>query len=467
MADESGVNGADNWGFAGETRGAFSEEQAREHHALGLLQKRLDKMIQNGELGGFRRELLEAILAESDKDVVARGEKVIAALKQTTKPRLVLESAADAIEAFPDLWANPKPAISTGLRRLDRVLSGGLRAGDMIALAGHAKGGKSALTLQIAYDYAKGQKRSEEGASIDTDLHPVVVYLSPEMTRAEMVARWIAREAFAIRLEKRLPAVTYSAVLYGKAWRHEIHGDEKLKKSAHEALIDAMTRVKEVVGPKDKPRVFAQKLPAGSTPWDVRELVKMARDKHDGAPVLLVVDPLQRLFAGASGMMYGRALDTINSAEISRVAAVAEQLKTIADDDGVAVIFSSDTTKESVKTSGGSSTGLRGSYQLNHWATAIFGMQTADTPEALVARLQEGGIIEDGKKSAESWAAKLLDETEPYWFDGEKSTSLKLLNFKYTLVECSGIRNGKPEHIPLGWVPGAMAFFEGEDHKKQ
>ncbi|MBK6812872.1 MAG: DNA repair protein RadA, partial [Sandaracinaceae bacterium] len=42
------------------------------------------------------------------------------------------------------------PATSTGLVQLDRVLNGGLRGGDLIALSGAAKAGKSTLAGQIA-----------------------------------------------------------------------------------------------------------------------------------------------------------------------------------------------------------------------------------------------------------------------------------------------------------------------------
>src|SRR5262249_17534350 len=150
----------------------------------------------------------------------------------------------------------------------------------------------------------------------------------------------------------------------------------------------------------------------GTTPDDIRRWVRAARETVAGAPTLLVVDPLQRLYASERGNMTGRALERVNAEETDRVGAVAAQLKEIADQDDIAILFLSDTTKENVRTSGSSATGLRGSYALNHWATAIFGLQVAPTPEALATRLHEAKVIDDARTFEES-----LRGAMPSWWD--------------------------------------------------
>jgi hypothetical protein len=377
--------------------------------------------------------------------------KVEASLHAEAKRRL--HAAVTVLEGLPDRWANPPPATSTGLTQLDRVLNGGLRGGDLIALSGAAKAGKSTLAGQIAFEFA----RPPAGAAARP--RGVVIYVSVEMPEHEVVSRWITREAFFLTLDRRTPWISYAAVLYGSAWRREVTQDPQRNHAIQRTLIDAMQQVAAVVGPPGSPHLFVQRAPSGTTPWDLRRLVRAAREAHtEGAPALLVVDPLQRLFAGPMGQLQGRALDQINANEIERVARVAEQLKTIADEDDVAVLFTSDTTKEAVRTSGGSSTSLRGSYALNHWATAIFGLHVAEGPEELAARLTEGGIVPKDQKGA--LESRLRHEGVPSWF--EREAAVTELGRRYAFADCSGARNSAETHLLLGYVKGAMTFLEGD-----
>ena len=64
----------------------------------------------------------------------------------------------------------------------------------------------------------------------------------------------------------------------------------------------------------------------------------------------------------------------------------------MADSEGFAVIFTSDTTKSAVLNNTSSSTSLRGSYELNHLATTVLGVYSGETPEAVQKKLHAGDV---------------------------------------------------------------------------
>ena len=196
----------------------------------------------------------------------------------------------------------------------------------------------------------------------------------------------------------------------------------------------------------------------GTTPWDIRRYARAARASHPkGTPLLLIVDPMQRLLAGASDLLSVRALERINAEESARVGLVAAQLRSIAEDDDVAVLLGSDTTKENVRTSSGSSTGMRGSYEINHWTTGNFMLHADEDASELADRIVEGRIVP--KSGKEAFERRLL-ECVPEWFLRE--TAVAELGRCYAFVDCSGVRNAKKNHVCMGYVTGAMAFVEGD-----
>ena len=356
------------------------------------------------------------------------------------------------LAGLPHRWENPAPCVSTGIEQLDRLLNGGLRGGDMLAFAGAAKAGKSTLMGQVGFDFARGP----EGTAGPRGL---LIYVSVEMPDYEIMSRWITREAFKLTLERRTPWMDYSAVLYGRAWRGEVTCDPNRNEAIRRTLVDAMRNVEAVVGPADAPHVYVQRAPMGTTPWDIRRYVRVARAGHPkDTPVLLIVDPMQRLLAGASELLSARALERINAEENARVALVAAQLRNIAEEDDVAVLLGSDTTKENVRTSSGSSTGMRGSYEINHWTTGNFMLHADEDASQLAERVAEGRIV---SKSGEDALEQRLLSCVPEWFTRE--TAVEALGRRYAFVDCSGVRNAKKNHVCLGYVTGAMAFVEREE----
>jgi hypothetical protein len=394
-----------------------------------------------------REETSEERSAREKREAAAKAEALLdAEAAKRLRPGTVI------LAGLPHRWENPVPCVSTGIAQFDRLLNGGLRGGDMLAFAGAAKAGKSTFMGQVGFDFARGPEVPTEQP------RGVLVYVSVEMPDFEIMSRWITREAFKLTLERRTPWMDYGAVLYGRAWRGEVTRDPMRNEAIRRTLVDAMRNVESVVGPAEAPHVYVQRAPIGTTPWDIRRYVRAARAAHPkGTPMLLIVDPMQRLLAGATDLLSPRALERINAEESARVGLVAAQLRSIAEDDDVAILLGSDTTKENVRTSSGSSTGMRGSYEINHWTTGNFMLHADDDASELADRIVEGRIV---PKAGKDDLERRLEECVPEWFTRE--TSVAELGKCYAFVDCSGVRNAKKNHVCMGYVTGAMAFVEGD-----
>ena len=171
-------------------------------------------------------------------DVEAWMEGSLTALRtavDATPTRAPLASPAEAVRELVTSWERPAPYAPTGLVGLDQMLSGGLRAGNVLGLAGAAKAGKSALAGQILYD--------------TTGPNVIGIYASVEMPRAEVWARFITLEAFRLALEGndgRGPlgeVLTFADVYHGTAYRHGRAADARAEDVAKLArLNEAATR---------------------------------------------------------------------------------------------------------------------------------------------------------------------------------------------------------------------------------
>lgn len=359
----------------------------------------------------------------------------------TPKGALVLVSIADAFVALQKEWENPTPAMSTGLAPIDEQMRGGLRPGDFVAVVGAAGGGKSALVAQIALETAKA------GAS--------VIYASVEMPATEIVARWLAREAFD-ELDPNADVrgdLGYASILYGEHTRDAESDVLALVEGARQRLAAVADRV------------FVQQVTPGSTVADLRKMVDMARARArvtDGAdapdrPVVLVVDPMQRFYASDSDTgtgRTGRALEAVNASETERVGAVAQELKELADKHNVAVLATSDTTKQAAGGATSSALSLRGSYVFNHMCTLVLGLHSKETVEGLVKWLN-GGPKNEKPADVPTFDAKALEDGLPAKWSGKAA---RKLGQRVVAVECSKNRRGKPTDFVLGGVLGAAWF---------
>jgi hypothetical protein len=307
----------------------------------------------------------------------------------------------------------------------------------MLILVGAAKSGKSTLAGEIAYN----------GAA----LNGLVVYISPEMASMEIRSRWYAAAAFRRAPEDGSVWISYSSILRGIAWRGECGETERA------LLENAMNDMKPVLS-----RCYPERVAPGSTVEDVCRIVDAARRQHPDALPLVVIDPLQRLFAAPMGAAQGRVLEGINADEISRVGMVAQQVRDVADCEGWAVMATSDTTKAGAA-GASSSSSLRGSYMLNHAATTILGLHVAPSVEMLVQRLMDGTI---GEQADRAGIIAQLKGAIPHEWGSRKDLQPEALGMRYAYLDCSGNRNGPQNDLALAYVPGAMLFTERTSPKE-
>lgn len=351
-------------------------------------------------------------------------------------PSAPYRSSPSIHEALEESWTQPDVVAKTGMRGLDANLRGGMRRGECIALAGSAGHGKSSLAIQLAIEAARSGG--------------VAIYCTVEMPSEEIIARAIAREMFAFADPSGGDwAVGFGDVLIGQHQRPETFTSEPVQTEVMERYI----RAREVLHREVYPRLIVQQLAPGATIGDVGELVAKVRAHlaFDGL-VVLVVDPLQRLFATARGARTGHALESVNANETERMGAVVQELKQLADSQNLAAVFTSDTTKASAAGDAvGDGLELRGSYQLAHLATCVLTLragpdagQLADRVKGIAGALDADAIL----RGAPSW---LKDRTDAMH-----------LGARYAFIHCAKNRRGPPQSFAMGFIPGAGLFVDGD-----
>jgi len=329
-------------------------------------------------------------------------------------------------------WGEPDVFAKTGMRGLDAMLYGGLRRGECVAIAGSAGHGKSSLAIQLAIEAARSSG--------------VAIYCTAEMAPDEILARAVAREMFTLANNDGAAwGVGFGEVNRG----HHLEGRSITSETMQTEVLERYRRAKDQLHREVYPRLIVRPLAGGATIADVGDLVQRVRGHlaFEGL-VVLVIDPLQRLFASAMGARTGKALEAVNANETERVSAVVQELKALADAQNLAAVFTSDTTKASAA---GERTGdgleLRGSYQLAHLATVILTMR-ADIDAKELASKSNALDEETIRRSAPTW-----------W--GQRADAVKL-GAKYALLHCAKNRNGPPASFAMGFIPGAGAFVEGD-----
>lgn len=365
--------------------------------------------------------------------------------------RAPLASPVEVVRELVTSWERPAPYAPTGIAGLDQMLSGGLRAGNVLGLAGAAKAGKSALAGQILYDA--------------TCPHVIGIYASVEMPRAEVWARFITLEAFRLSLadnDGRGPSghlLTFADVYHGTAYRRGRAADARAEDVARLARLNEAAALAA-----SRTNLYVESIAPGSTPTHLRALVRRARDAwwvaHPGAErplCVLVIDPIQRLFAAPSGSLTGAALERINADEVSRMGQVAQQLKVLADCEGVAIVFPSDGTKSGAAAGPQVVTDLRGNYQLNHLATTILGLHTRRPANPSDPRSAALALTGDDEGRADA----ILRAMPAWWERWAATDEARRFGPRPIAVDCSGNRQADAGDLVLGFVRGACAFVEG------
>ena len=146
----------------------------------------------------------------------------------------------------------------------------------------------------------------------------------------------------------------------------------------------------------------------------------------------------------------------MNSNETERVGTVAQELKFLADTESMAVLFTSDTTKAAAMGAQSSVGSMRGSYQINHLATLVLGVHTAQDAAALRTRLDGRG------KDAEPVAPGLTEDAIRAAMIADMMTrpDAEKLGVCVAAMEVSKNRRGPVQSFVLTFVPGAMCFIE-------
>ncbi len=364
------------------------------------------------------------------------GEPIAQPVEEKPSP----DSAAEVLRRLEDSWGTtPDAPIATGLRGLDAVLGGGLRRGELVALAGSAGTGKSSLAIQVAIEAARA------GA--------LALYATVEMPREEVVARAVAREMFlGADASGRDWAVSFGDVLFGKHVAQSTFTSETAWAAATGRYLSARDALLRDVFP----RLVVHQLAPGATVASVRDALHRARAdaRYEGLAVL-VVDPLQRLFATAAGERTGKVLASVNALETERVGAVAQDLKVLCDDprENCAAVFTSDTTKAAVMGDAqGDGLELRGSYQLAHWATIIATFRAHEDPEALAGRVSKLGDADlDADRIRASAPSAMM----------ERDDAVRL-GRRYAAVHIAKARRGPPRSFACGFIPGAGLLVEAD-----
>lgn len=171
------------------------------------------------------------------------------------------------------------PALSTGFKRLDDILNGGLREG-LIVIGGVSSLGKTTLAMQIMDNIAKLKKS--------------VLIFSLEMSQQELRAKSIARESLSIAQNNfgfSSYAVTGLQVL-DKEQREQLPPEarETFKNAANYYLTNYAQHV------------FIQESVGRVTVLDVVERVKLHTEKMGEPPAAILVDYLQILQPAENGL---------------------------------------------------------------------------------------------------------------------------------------------------------------------
>ncbi|MCF0115733.1 MAG: toprim domain-containing protein [Erysipelotrichaceae bacterium] len=176
-------------------------------------------------------------------------------------------SASYGLDGFIDkVIAKGKAPIETGFKRLDKFLDGGLFDG-LYVVGANSSAGKTAFVLQIAETIAKNGED--------------VLYISLEMSKAELIARCISRHTLEVAHLPRL-AKTTRGILNGHAYKNYPQ-DEVI------AIENAVERFKENAG-----NLFIKECDFSLTVNDIKELVEKHIKVRGKVPVV-VVDYLQIL----------------------------------------------------------------------------------------------------------------------------------------------------------------------------
>jgi replicative DNA helicase len=188
------------------------------------------------------------------------------------------------------------PATTTGIRALDTLLGGGLRAGTHVVLSGVPGVGKTALSLLIAYVAARARA--------------AVVFASGVLDDTEVIARLTAR---ALHREYNNVDVTY-----GEIWSGQAMQDAMLRAPISSCINNVIKKVGS--------QLFLHSARPMEPTGELLAKASFLWNRHDR--VVVVVDGIEAFSASGSGN--SRTAVGANSSFDGRLSQVAYELTSLA-----------------------------------------------------------------------------------------------------------------------------------------
>jgi len=199
------------------------------------------------------------------------------------------------------------PATPTGFPSLDRMLTGGLRAGTLLTITGEPGVGKTAFALLLAYMAARSRAAT--------------VFASAVLDETEVVARLAARAMYREYPDSETP---YGAIWSGQAWQ-----DDFTRAAVGTSVNVAVRKVGQLL--------HLMRLRPFETTQDLSTATSILWERHER--VVVVVDGMEAL-SGAVGGEAMRAASA-NASYENRIAQVAYELRLLAEG-GCAVVVTAE-----------------------------------------------------------------------------------------------------------------------------
>ena len=164
--------------YLGELAANSASSRSVKHHADIVIGKAMER-----ELIEASETIREVVTGNgSTKDKLSASQAAVMAITESitvNHPRMLRDVLIDSIDVLEQRASGDVACLSTGFTDIDRQLSGGMRPGNLLVLAGRPGMGKTGLGLNVAYNASRSKATT--------------LFLSLEMPQQELSDRLIAQ----------------------------------------------------------------------------------------------------------------------------------------------------------------------------------------------------------------------------------------------------------------------------------